>query len=257
MARNRKRKPHFPIHKLIPNLVTLGALCSGLSAIRFAMIDHWEMAVTFIVVAAFLDGIDGTVARLLKATSNFGAQLDSLSDFVCFGVAPALVLYMWVLEDIKRFGWAVVLLFVICCGMRLARFNTSLMEEHKEPWQSHYFTGVPAPAGALLAMLPLVLTLKFGPGMFDQPWMVIGYLPLVGILLISRLPTYSAKGKRIQTRYMLPFMLIAIVLLVSFIVETWITLACVGCLYLLSIPVTALQAKRFQPTASDSEPASS
>ena len=254
-----KRKRNFPLHKLIPNIVTLGALCSGLSSIRFAMIERWEIAVTFIVLAAFLDGIDGSVARLLKATSNFGAQLDSLSDFLCFGVAPALVLYMWALQDIKRFGWGVVLLFAICSSMRLARFNTSLMEEKKEAWQDHYFTGVPAPAGALLAILPLVLTLQFGEGMFDNPWLVIGYLPFIGVLMVSRLPTFALKGKRIPTRFALPIMLLAVFLLVSFVIETWATLAALCVLYLLTLPVAYQQSRRLMhlaDTASNSESSS-
>jgi len=248
-----KKKKHIPVHKLIPNLVTIGALCSGLSAVRFAMLERWDIAVTFIVIAAFLDGIDGSVARLLKATSNFGAQLDSLSDFVCFGVAPGLVLYMWVLEDIKRYGWAAVLLFAICGAMRLARFNTSLMEAKKEPWQSHFFTGVPAPAGAILALLPLVLTFQFGHGVFDEPWLIVGYLPVIALLMVSRLPTFSTKGKRIQHQFMLPVMLLAIILLVSFIVEPWATVAALSLLYLASIPFSYVQAKRFVQPVDDAE----
>lgn len=243
----RKRK-HIPVHRLIPNLVTIGALCCGLSAIRFALLDRWEMAVTLIVIAAFLDGIDGSIARLLKATSNFGAQLDSLSDFVCFGIAPALVLYMWVLEDVKRLGWGLVLFFAICCGMRLARFNTSLMEEQKEAWQAHFFTGVPAPAGGLLAMLPLILTLQFHNGIFDQPWLTAVYLPVIGLLMISRIPTFTMKGRRIPHRFMLPVMLGAILLVVGFVIETWAILSALSVLYLGSLPFSYRQSRRHVKT---------
>ncbi len=245
---NHKHKL-YPIHRLIPNIVTLGALCSGLSSIRFALIDRWDMAVALIIVAAFLDGIDGSIARLLKATSNFGAQLDSLSDFVCFGVAPALILYMWVLEDLKRIGWGLVLFFVICCGMRLARFNTTLIEQHKEDWQKHFFTGVPAPAGAVLAILPLILTLEFGNTIFANSWFSAIYLPIIGVLLISRLPTFTMKGRKIPHNAMLPVMVVAILLLVSFVVETWITIITLSVIYLLSIPFSYAQSRKLSDSA--------
>lgn len=242
----------FSLYKLLPNLVTIGALCSGMSAIRFAMLEKWELAVTFLVIAAFLDGLDGRIARLLKATSNFGAQLDSLSDFLCFGVAPALVLYLWALDGIKGLGWAIALFFAVCCCLRLARFNTSLMEEKKEPWQHHFFTGVPAPAGAMLAILPLLLTLQWGDDWremipFSLPWIVAIYLPNIGILMISRLPTYSLKGARITHAYVLPAMLAAVLLVVGFIVETWATIAIIDGLYLITLFFSFAQSRRVEP----------
>lgn len=242
---------HFSLHRLLPNIITLGALCSGMSAIRFAMLEKWELAITMLVIAAFLDGLDGRVARLLKATSNFGAQLDSLSDFLCFGVAPAFVIYLWTLTTVKGLGWAVVLFFAICCCLRLARFNTSLMEEKKEAWQQHYFTGVPAPAGAMLALLPLILSLQLGNqwlqliGNPPQQWVVMVYLPLVGVLMVSRIPTYSLKGLRVKHHLILPFMLLAAAIVVGLIVETWTTIAVIDGIYLLSIIFSFIQSRQY------------
>jgi CDP-diacylglycerol--serine O-phosphatidyltransferase len=236
---------HFSLYRLLPNVITLGALCSGMTAIRFAMLEKWELAVTMIVIAAFLDGLDGRVARLLKATSNFGAQLDSLSDFLCFGVAPALVMYLWTLQSIKGLGWAIALFFAICCCLRLARFNTSLMEEKKERWQHHYFTGVPAPAGALLALLPLIFDLQLrGEQEIVTEWLVVGYLPLIAVLMVSRIPTYSLKGMRVKHRLILPFMLLLAALVVGLMVETWATIAVICLIYLVSIVFSLWQSRR-------------
>lgn len=236
MARERQ----FSLYKLLPNLVTIGSLCCGMSAVRFAMLDKWELSVSFLLIAAFLDGLDGRIARLLKATSNFGAQLDSLCDFVCFGVAPALVLYLWALDGIKGLGWALALFYAVCCCLRLARFNTSLMEEKKEKWQNHFFTGVPAPAGALLALLPLVLTLQWGNDWMEfisleKQWIVAIYLPLIGILMVSRLPTYALKGVRVTQPYILPAMLVAVLLVLGIMIEPWASLAVIDAIYLLTI----------------------
>lgn len=245
------RDQHFSLYKLLPNLVTIASLCSGMSAIRFAMLERWELSVTFLVLAAFLDGLDGRIARLLKATSNFGAQLDSLSDFVCFGVAPAFVLYLWALQDIKGLGWALALFFAICCCLRLARFNTSLMEEKKEKWQSHFFTGVPAPAGAMMAVLPLVLTLQWGNDWQEyfpiaEKWLVAGYVPLIGILMVSRIPTYAMKGVRVTRGYILPAMLIAVLIVVGFMIEPWASLAVIDAIYLTTIFFSYAQCRRMK-----------
>lgn len=255
------RDKHFSLYKLLPNLVTIASLCSGMSAIRFAMLERWELSVTFLVLAAFLDGLDGRIARLLKATSNFGAQLDSLSDFVCFGVAPAFVLYLWALQDIKGLGWALALFFAICCCLRLARFNTSLMEEKKEAWQNHFFTGVPAPAGAMLAMLPLVLTLQWDSEWMEltglsQKWLVACYLPLIGILMVSRIPTYSLKGLRVTHHYILPAMLIAALIVVGFMIEPWASLAVVDGIYLATIFFSYAQCQQMKKQERNSEASS-
>jgi len=217
-----------------------------MTSMRYALIERWELAATFLLIAAFLDAIDGGVARMLKATSDFGAQMDSLSDMVCFGVAPAVVLHLWALQDIKRFGWAIALFYTICCALRLARFNTSLMEEKEEDWQKDYFTGIPAPAGAILAMLPLMVSLQFGEEalMVEKSWLLVIYLPLIALLMSSRLPTFSLKGHSLPTRYVLPFMLAAIAFILGLIIETWLVVSIICGLYILSLPLSALHAHR-------------
>lgn len=240
------RSKKTPIARLVPNLITIGALCCGMSAMRWALLGNWEMAATFLLLAAFLDGIDGRVARMLKATSNFGAQMDSLSDIVCFGVAPAFIMHQWALQDVKRYGWAVALFYTVCCALRLARFNTSLMEEKKEEWQKHYFTGVPAPAGAILALLPLIVTLNFGVGVLpvERGWLMMGYLPCIALLMSSRLPTFTLKGHSVPTGWVLPMMLAAIALILGLIVETWLMVTVLSFLYLASLPLSAWRASR-------------
>jgi len=180
-----KRRPlrEQPISRLFPNMITIAGLCCGLSAIRFGMAGRWEMAVGFILAAALIDGMDGRVARMLGATSLFGAQLDSLSDFMCFGVSPVLVLYMWQLHDIKGIGWAVVLFFAVCMALRLARFNTGLYDDSKEPWEKQFFTGIPAPAGGILSLLPLVISLQFDNGFMLPPAVTACNVMLVGTLM--------------------------------------------------------------------------
>lgn len=234
----------LPIARLIPNLITISALCCGMTSMRYALLENWEMSATFLLLAAFLDGIDGRVARMLKATSDFGAQMDSLSDIVCFGVAPAVVLHLWALEDIRRFGWAIALFYTVCCALRLARFNTSLMEEKKEDWQKNYFTGVPAPMGAILALFPLIVTLKFGEEALpiEKAWLLVGYLPFIALLMSSRLPTFMLKGHSVPTAWALPIMLGFVALIVGLIIETWLMVATLSLLYLASLPVAAYRA---------------
>ena len=157
------------MNRLIPNAITVGALCAGLSGVRFAIDARWEMAVAAIVVAAILDGLDGRMARLLNGTSKFGAELDSLADFVSFGAAPALIVYLWVLNGWGGVGWVIALGFAVCCALRLARFNTALADPNPPRWAGHFFTGVPAPAGAGLALLPMMLHFEVGPGWVDKP----------------------------------------------------------------------------------------
>lgn len=238
--RRRTDRPHRkfseqPISRLIPNMITLGAMCCGLSSIRFAMLGRYEIAVTFIVIAAILDGMDGRIARMLGATSLFGAQLDSLSDFICFGVAPALILYMWQLHDIRGIGWAVVLIYAVCAALRLARFNTALFDDKKEPWEKQFFVGVPSPAGALLSLLPLMLSFQFEGGLDIPAAIVACHLVLTGSLMVSRIPTFSGKGHRVKHELILPFMIIGSVVVVVFIIEPWLMLSLASCFYLVSI----------------------
>jgi CDP-diacylglycerol---serine O-phosphatidyltransferase len=202
----RARPGSLPFLHLLPNLVTILGLCAGLTAIRFAFDARFEVAALLIIFAAVIDGLDGLLARKLKAQSSFGAELDSLSDFLCFGVAPALVVFFFALSDAPGFGWIFALIFSICCCLRLARFNVN-RDVPTPPGRAH-FTGVPAPAGALLAMLPLYLTLEGVLNAAAVPLLVALYLGAVGCLMVSRIPTLSPKGVRISRDHV-PFVLVA------------------------------------------------
>ncbi len=250
--RRRLRKSEQPISRLFPNMVTIAGLCCGLSAIRFAMTPRWEIAVAFIIAAALIDGMDGRLARMLGATSVFGAQLDSLSDFVCFGVSPALVMYMWTLHDIKGFGWAAVLFFSVCTALRLARFNTGLFEE-KQPWEKQFFTGVPSPAGGILCLLPLMISFQFD-NITIPPFVVAIHLLVVGTLMSSRIPTFAGKHIRIKHDWIPMFMLTATALLVLFIIEPWLSLIVISVVYLVSI-LFSVQRHRRLSRQTPTEPA--
>lgn len=253
--RRRLKRRHLPIARFFPNLITIASLCCGLSSIRWAMLEHWDMAVAFIFIATILDGMDGRIARLLKATSTFGAQLDSLSDFVCFGVAPVLVIYMWRLHMIKGVGWVLVMFFTVCCALRLARFNTHLIEPpEREPWEERFFTGVAAPAGALLALFPMVLTFQLGEGLFDSAYFLILYIPLVAWLMASTLPTLSIKRLRIRHDLALPVMLLCVLCLVILVTEPWLALSIAGLVYWISIPVCIFRASRLRDRHKSANP---
>ena len=201
-----KRKK-VPVRMLVPNFFTLLSLCAGLTAIRMAIDSRFEMAVALIVVAGLLDAIDGRVARLLKAQSRFGAELDSLADFVNFGVAPVIVIYTWGLSSLKGFGWITVLVFSIAMGLRLARFN-AMLEVEKPHWMSNYFTGVPAPAGAIAVMLPVYLHYADLLDMRPYPQIIAVYTMGLAFLLASSIPTFSGKlmGEKIEREWVLPIL---------------------------------------------------
>lgn len=239
----RMQHPRRPLTlaRLLPNMLTLGGLCCGLTGMRFAIMGRYDLAATFIVIAAFIDGFDGRLARLLKASSNFGAQLDSLSDMVCFGVAPAFIIYQWQLQGMRTFGWAIALFYVVCAALRLARFNASLdSDEPKEPWRKKFFTGVPAPAGAVIALLPLTTTLAMGDGAWGEwtisPAFVGAELLICGLLMSSRVPTISLKGVRIGAEWALPVMLTASFWVVCLVINPWETIAVSSLAYLGIMP---------------------
>ena len=251
--KRRLLKREQPISRLFPNMVTIAGLCCGLSAIRFAMIPRWELAVAFIIAAALIDGMDGRLARMLGATSLFGAQLDSLSDFVCFGVSPALVLYMWQLHEIKGYGWAVVLFFSVCTALRLARFNTGLFDDNKQPWEKQFFTGVPSPAGGILCLLPLVISLQDND-ITIPPMLVAAHVLLIGTLMASRIPTFAGKHIRIKHEYIPQFMIAGAVLVALFFIEPWLFLCIISGVYLLSIVVSAWQWRKLKGQSSPLPP---
>lgn len=236
---HRRRLRDMPLSRLFPNMVTIAGMCCGISSIRFAFDAKWEAAVTFLIVAALLDAMDGLVARLLRATSNFGAQLDSLSDVMCFGLAPAVVFWLWALSDFKRFGWAAVLIYIACCALRLARFNVSITKEPKHPAERFFFTGVPAPGGAMLVISPIMLSFQDIHLFMDRAPLAAFYLAFIGGLMASRIPTIAPKNFRISHDY-IPYLLAAVTVVMAFaIITPWATLPLLGGLYLLSIPLTA------------------
>ena len=234
----KKRLKDLSINRMIPNILTLMALSAGLTAIRFGLDGRWAHAVIAIVAAGILDGLDGRIARLLKGSSKFGAELDSLSDFVCFGVSPPLVLYLWTLRDAGRFGWVLVMLFAICCGLRLARFNVMLEDHDASDWESRFFTGVPAPAAGGLVLLPIVLSFQLGDSIFREPWVAGLFLFVIAGLMVSSIPTYSFKKLKISRKWILPTMLITGAVAVFLINAPWLTLSVIGAVYLGSIPLS-------------------
>jgi len=243
--RKRRGLRGFSINRLIPNVITLAALCSGLTAIRFALQGQFRLAVIAIIVAAIFDALDGRVARRLGVTSQFGAELDSLSDFLCFGVAPALVLYLASLKDGGALGWVVTLMFPICSALRLARFNTALLSDTPPPaWTSSYFTGVPAPAGALLALIPLVLSFEAEAAWPRHPLMAGAALVLVGGLMVSRIPTFSFKKGRIPRHLVLPSLLVAALTMGVIASSPWIGVSLLGVIYLALVPYSWLTYRR-------------
>ncbi|WP_372952229.1 CDP-diacylglycerol--serine O-phosphatidyltransferase [Mesorhizobium sp.] len=227
---------------VLPNLVTVLAICAGLSGIRFGFEGRFEPAVVMVLLAAFLDGIDGRLARMLKATSKFGAQMDSLADIVNFGVAPALVLYAFLLDRAGSPGWIAALLFAIACGLRLARFNVLDEDSDRPVWQSEYFVGVPAPAGAVLVMLPLYLYfLRTGlePSR-AAAFVASGFTVLVAFLLVSRLPVYSGKSLKVPGDRVLPIILGVVLYVLLLMTYPWYTLTASVAGYLVFLPFSVL-----------------
>jgi len=246
----RRRLKGLSFNKMIPNILTLLAVAAGLTSMRFALHERWELAVFAIVIAAILDALDGRVARLLKGASKFGAELDSLSDFVCFGVAPAMILYLWAMQNAGRPGWILVMLFAMCMGLRLARFNVALDDEDAPAWKAHFFTGVPAPAGAGLVLLPMVLSFQWAPEFFRDPWVVSFFLFVVGGLTVSAVPTFSFKRLKVTNRWILPTMLIVAGLAAFAVSVPWMTLSAILILYILTFPFSIQAHRRFQRRSS-------
>ncbi|MCV6548696.1 MAG: phosphatidylcholine/phosphatidylserine synthase [Cohaesibacter sp.] len=227
-----------PLRVIAPNLVTLMALCAGLSGVRMAIEGRFELALYAILAAALLDGLDGRIARLLKGSSRFGAELDSLTDFVNFGVAPALILHVWLLHEIPSFGWIASLLFAMSMVLRLARFNVALDDKNKPAWKKDFFVGVPAPAGAMLVLLPLYLEQVGVPKYIEMAPAVLAYTLFVAMLVVSSLPTYSGKtiGVRVPRDRVLPLFVGVIACVALFFSYPWVTLSLITLGYLTSIP---------------------
>lgn len=228
----------YPLSRLLPNMLTMVSFFCGLSAVRFALQERWEHAALAIVIASVFDILDGRVARMLGATSKFGAELDSLADLTSFGVAPALVLYLWGISSVGgTFGWMASMVFAACSALRLARFNTMLEDLSAPKWTKGYFTGVPAPAGAGLALLPLFLFIEYGEAVRPPPALLAAWMILAGGLMVSRLPTLAMKGRRVPRVLVAPIMAAVCLLVAGLFTNTWGTLSVMASLYFVMIPV--------------------
>jgi len=238
-ARHRRRFRAIPVRVLLPNLITLLALCAGLTAMRMAVENNIQLALAAIVFAALLDGVDGRIARLLKGTSRFGAELDSLADFVNFGVAPALILYFWGLHELRSAGWIAALVFAICAALRLARFNVMIDETNQPVWAANFFTGIPAPAGAITVLLPIYLGLLGVPFGLLVVWLSFIYTLLIAVLMVSRLPVFSGKrvGKRVPPEMVLPVFVVVVLFFALLISYPWQVLTVGTLAYLACLPL--------------------
>jgi CDP-diacylglycerol--serine O-phosphatidyltransferase len=222
--------------RVLPNAITVLAMCAGLSAVQFTLAGQPQAAIAAIAVAAVLDSLDGRIARLLDATSKMGAELDSLADAISFGVAPALVLYVWQFQG-NRVGWVVALVFAVCMILRLARFNTLLDDTEQPPYAKEFFVGVPAPAGGLAALLPLILTLQIGhDGWWNSDAVVMIWTVGIAALLISRIPTLSLKTIKVPARAVAPLLVLVGLVAAAVITYPMVALASVLVLYLLHVP---------------------
>ena len=254
----RRRFRQIPIRMLVPNVITLLAICAGLTAIRLSIEGRNELALGAIVFAAILDGIDGRVARMIKGQSRFGAELDSLADFVNFGVAPALILYFWQLHDLKNVGWIAAMIFAISGGLRLARFNATMDDPNKPAFAGNYFTGVPVPLGALCVLLPMYLVF-IGAPQLPAPITAVFTLS-IAFLMVSRLPVFSGKmiGGKIAPDMVLPVVVLVVLFIAVLISYPWQLLTGGSLIYLLSLPIgwTSYRAneRRAREAAAVSEP---
>jgi CDP-diacylglycerol--serine O-phosphatidyltransferase len=244
----RRRFKAIPVRTLLPNLITLLALCAGLTAIRLSMEGKLEWALAAIVFAGVLDGIDGRVARMLKGTSRFGAELDSLADFVNFGVAPALILYFWGLHDLGSAGWIAALVFAICAGLRLARFNVMIDDPNKPAWAGNFFTGIPAPAGAITVLLPIYLYFLGISNGLVTIWLTFVYTLAIALLMVSRLPVFSGKrvGKRVPPEVVLPVFVVVVLFFALLISYPWQVLSVGVAAYLVCLPFGWLSYRNYQ-----------
>jgi CDP-diacylglycerol--serine O-phosphatidyltransferase len=236
----------IPLRAVVPNAVTALALCSGLSGIRFAIAERWDLAVAMIMIAAVLDGMDGRIARMLNGSSRFGAELDSLSDVIAFGVSPAVILYLWSLEGLPRFGWLFALAYAVCMALRLARFNARIDIEDQPHKSAGFLTGVPAPAGAALLLLPILLWLAS-----DRQWnglqdyrLLAPWAAAVAFLVISSLATFSWTSFRLRRRLRLEAIVFIAIVGGALLTAPWETLSALALLYLASIPFSILSYAR-------------
>ena len=241
------RRPHgLTLRAMVPNAITSAALCAGLTGIRFAIDERWDMAVYAVILAGLLDGIDGRVARAMKAQSRFGAELDSLADSLSFGVAPALILFLWSLNDLPRLGWFAALAFAVCCALRLARFNAAIDTEDQPHKSAGFLTGVPAPVGAGLAFLPLYLWEASGLELFRDPALVGAWVAGIAFLLISNVATLSWSSVRPRRSVRLGMIAVVGLTLAALLTEPWWTLVAICAVYLTLMPLGIVRYARIR-----------
>lgn len=233
----------IPFRKMAPNIVTLMAVCSGITTIKFAILQNWVYAIICIFMACIFDGLDGRVARKLKASSKFGAELDSLCDFVSFGVAPAILMYQWSVNAIPQWGWIFTLMFASGMAMRLARFNTMLEDTSVPEYWSHYFVGVPAPMAAAITVMPMLISFGFPEYEYilRNKYVCSVIMILVTYLMVSRIPTISLKKTKINSSLFLPLMIIFVLLISCLLTQPWLTMGLITLGYLLTIPFTVIK----------------
>ena len=232
--------PSRYLSKYIPNSITILSLCCGLTSIRFSINEDWKIAIYLIIFASVFDFFDGWFARKLKGGSNFGAELDSLSDFISFGVAPSLLIYFWSLSELKSLGWSIALFFSACAALRLARFTADIYLAPKEIDSNIYFTGVPSPAAAGLTLLPIFIFLEFDFIFLKNPYINLFNLGLIGFLMVSKIPTISLKKINLKNKYSPWVILLISTLCIGLISNVWLTLIVITIIYIFSIFYTVI-----------------
>ena len=241
---------------LLPNILTLGGVCLGISSIKFSIDGNYNLAVTLILLAAILDALDGRIARLIKGTSEFGKELDSLTDFVSFGIAPVFILYFWELNNYGKLGWAIALIYSVCCVLRLARFNLTKIEMQQD-WKNNFFEGIPSPAGGLLILMPLIYDLSELKLNLNIKSLTPYFTVLVALLLVSKIPTLSLKKISISSKTTIFLLLFVGLIFISLLFYTFETLLVFGLIYLISIPISVAifkkQQKKFSEKISDED----
>ena len=248
----RRRAPRLKglsLNHLLPNVLTVLALCSGLTSLRFALLEQWQAAVAAILIAGVLDGLDGRLARLLGGGSKFGAELDSLSDFLSFGAAPAVVVYTWSAHALGGVGWAAALFLAVCCALRLARFNTALDDPDKPAFAYNYFVGVPAPAGGILSLLPMMITFEWPSGPFSEPALTSVWMVVIGLLMVSKFPTFAFKKVKVPHTYVLPTLVGVGLLTAALFSAPWPTLIALAVVYLAMFPFSYRSFRRLTAEA--------
>lgn len=236
MRRRRRPDTGIPLRAVVPNAVTAAALCFGLTGIRFAIAADWDRAVLMILIAGVLDGIDGRIARMMGGESRFGAELDSLSDSISFGVSPAVIMYLWALIEVPKLGWMIALLYAAFTALRLARFNARIDAADQPHKSAGFLTGVPAPAGAALAMLPLYAWIFTGLDLFRSPWLVTPWVAFSALLMVSSIATYSWSSLKLRRNIRFEALVIVAIVVAALVTAPWQTLAVLTLGYLATIP---------------------